>query len=169
VDECRERWRRGVPLLAETTPGIPSNDLDDLLSPALEFLTAAGHDVGALRRFAEAWDDGAVEPAVFLPERGRLGSPAQHDVEGDEELACEGDLRLGAMHDAEVATPQIVVRTSGERSGLAQHPTEQGVALLRDLAEALFVGRRVDRRRQADNDYAGDAVLVESAIAGGTR
>lgn len=74
VDECRERWRRGVPLLAETTPGIPSDDLDDLLSPALEFLTAAGHDVGALRRFAEAWDDGAVEPAAFLPERGRLGS-----------------------------------------------------------------------------------------------
>jgi len=46
------------------------------------------------------------------------------------------------MHDAEVATPQLVVVTGGERRRLAQHPAEQGIALLGDLPEALLVSGR---------------------------
>jgi hypothetical protein len=68
------------------------------------------------------------------------------------------------MHDAEVATPQLGVLTGGERSGLAQHPAEQGVALLGDLAEALFVGGRVDRGGQAD--IAHDMLTIGEAREG---
>ena len=85
---------------------------------------------------------GSGRPAA-APEFLVVNLIAQHDVETHEELAGQGDLGLGpapSMQDAEVAAPQLVVRPGGERSGLAQHPAEQGVALLGDLAESLFVG-----------------------------
>ncbi|OLE39104.1 MAG: hypothetical protein AUG00_03450 [Candidatus Rokubacteria bacterium 13_1_20CM_2_70_7] len=72
--ECRERWRRGVPLLAETSPVVEPEALEDLLVPAMELLFAAGTDNEALRRFAQAWDRGEVTPAALLPAKGTLGS-----------------------------------------------------------------------------------------------
>jgi hypothetical protein len=74
---------------------------------------------------------------------------SQHDVEANEKLAGESDLRLGpsaSMQDREVAPPKIVVRARSEWGGLAKYPAEEGVALFCDLAEALLVGRGVDRR-----------------------
>jgi hypothetical protein len=94
---------------------------------------------------------------------------AQHDVEANEQLAGEGDFRLGpsaAMEDREVAPPKIVVRARGEWGGLAKDPAEERVALFRDLAEALLVGRGVDRGRQAD---VTDDVLAVWKAPGGPR
>lgn len=74
--ECRERWQRGVPLLAETSPVLDPEALEDLLVPAMELLFAAGTEDEALRRFAQAWDRGDVTPAALLPGKGTLGSAA---------------------------------------------------------------------------------------------
>ncbi len=109
---------------------------------------------------------GSGRPAA-APEFFVVNLIAQHDVETHEELAGQGDFGLGpapSMEDAEVAAPQLVVRPGGERRGLAQHPPEQGVALLGDLAESLFVGGRVDRGGQAD--VAHDVLTIGEACEG---
>src|SRR4029453_10172614 len=81
---------------------------------------------------------------------------AKHDVEAHEELTGEGNFRLGPaapMQYREVAAAKVVVGTRGQRRCLAQHPAEESVALLGDLAEMLLVGRGVNRRGQADVTY----------------
>src|SRR5262249_29003581 len=78
---------------------------------------------------------------------------AEHDVETNEELASERDFRLGtptAIEHGKVPAAEIVVRARGQRRRLSEDPPEEGIALLRDLAEMLLVRRRVDRGRQAD-------------------
>ncbi len=83
-----------------------------------------------------------------------LGAPlAEHHIEAHEKLTGEGDFRFGptpSMEDREVAAPKILVRAGGQRRCLPQHPAEERVALLGDLAEMLFVGRGVDGWGQAD-------------------
>ena len=77
----------------------------------------------------------------------------EHDVQADQQLASERDFRLGAaasMQDCEVVAPKVLVGPGREGGGLPQDPSQERVALLGDLAEALFVGRGIDRRRQAD-------------------
>jgi FdhE protein len=76
---CRERWARGVPLLAETVPAIAPDALEDLLIPAMELIGMIGREEAALQRFAQAWDRGEVAPAALLPGRGSLGSPSVRD------------------------------------------------------------------------------------------
>src|SRR6202158_6204593 len=62
ADECRGRWERGVPLLAEARPIIPSASVEDLLGPVMERLAADGPDaVEAFRRLAVAWEEGQSE------------------------------------------------------------------------------------------------------------
>jgi FdhE protein len=72
AEECRERWDRGVPLLAESAPIITPESLEDLLGPLMERLAASGPDDAlALGRFAEAWDAGRIGPASLFPASGK--------------------------------------------------------------------------------------------------
>ena len=74
--ECGDRWRRGVPLLAEAKPDIAREPLEALLGPLIERLAVAGPaEMAALRRFAEGWDAGACGPADLLPAAGKAGPP----------------------------------------------------------------------------------------------
>lgn len=74
--ECQDRWRRGVPLLAETAAALPREEMEDLLSGVMEVLAAMGEETEALRRFAEAWDRGEIAPADLFPGPGRVGTSA---------------------------------------------------------------------------------------------
>ncbi len=74
AEACRERWGRGVPLLADGPPAIPREAMEDLLAPALELLAGVGQELEALQRFAEAWDRGQAPPSALFPGKGRLGS-----------------------------------------------------------------------------------------------
>ena len=104
---------------------------------------------------------------------GRLSAPAkffvvdlitEHEVETHQELAGESDPGLrppAAVQDREVAAPQIVVRPGGKRSGLAQDPAQERVALLRNRPESVFVSRSIDGGSQADVAY--DMLAVRKA------
>jgi hypothetical protein len=71
AEMCRQRWARGVPLLAETDPDIPRTAVEELLGPVMERLAAHGSRAAeALQRFAEAWDRGEIGPGILLPRRG---------------------------------------------------------------------------------------------------
>lgn len=66
--ECRERWEAGRPLMADRAPALSSNSVEELLGPVMERLAADGPETAeALRRFAEAWDGGQVDPGALLP------------------------------------------------------------------------------------------------------
>lgn len=68
TEECRVRWGRSLPLLAEVHPRIAPESLEDLLGPLMERLAAADpDDARALARFAEAWDAGRIGPAALFP------------------------------------------------------------------------------------------------------
>jgi len=83
VDECQERWRSGVNLLAETLPAINPELIEDLLGPVMQRLAAAGpEDALALGRFAEAWDAGRIGPAVLFPVSGKDAAAALHEETG---------------------------------------------------------------------------------------
>jgi hypothetical protein len=72
AEECRERWERGVPLLAEAAPAVAPVSLEELLGPLMERLAAAGPDDAlALGRFAAAWDAGTIGPASLFPTSGK--------------------------------------------------------------------------------------------------
>ena len=74
AEECRERWERGVALLAEAPPSIPREALEDLLGPAMERLAlAAPRAVDGLRRFAAGWDAGQIGPEDLFPGDGKQG------------------------------------------------------------------------------------------------
>src|SRR3990170_4116872 len=75
--ECRERWARGVPLVAAAPPAIRADQIEDLLAAAMDHLAALGDGVlPGLQRLAQAWDAGRLGPAALLPAPGRIGSPA---------------------------------------------------------------------------------------------
>jgi hypothetical protein len=72
ADECRERWERGRSLLAEAEPVLPAASVEELLGPLMERLAADGPEAAvALRRLAEAWDEGQVDALALLPAPGR--------------------------------------------------------------------------------------------------
>jgi len=74
AEECRGRWSRGVPLLAEARPAFDLGTVEAVLSPMLDLLAGARPDTAdALGRFADAWDQGAIGLAALFPERGRIG------------------------------------------------------------------------------------------------
>ncbi len=83
AEECRERWERGVPLLAEAAPAIAPESLEELLGPPMERLAAAGPDDAlALGRFAAAWDAGTIGPASLFPTSGKDAAVALQDEAG---------------------------------------------------------------------------------------
>ena len=73
--DARALWERGVPLVADTPPALPVDEVEDLLGPTMDVIAALRPDEGpALQRFAEAWDAGAIGPTALLPATGRLGT-----------------------------------------------------------------------------------------------
>ena len=70
--QCRERWERGVSLLAESEPNLRRPAVEELLGPLMEALAAQVQEGAAgLQRFAMAWDRGDVGPESLLPHPGR--------------------------------------------------------------------------------------------------
>lgn len=68
AQECRERWERGRSLLGGASPVLPAASVEELLGPLMERLAADGPEAAAaLRRLAEAWDDGQLDPLALLP------------------------------------------------------------------------------------------------------
>ena len=69
--ECADRWKRGVSLIAEAKPELARPPIEELMGPLVERLAVAGtEEMHALRRFAEAWDAGAVGPGDLFPATG---------------------------------------------------------------------------------------------------
>lgn len=105
--ECRERWERGVPLLAEALPVMSREELEESLRPVIEIVeTLAADEEAALQRFAEAWDQGEVAIADLFPEQGRIGSTSLQErtglsQEGLAFLACASLRPILEQHFAE--------------------------------------------------------------------
>jgi hypothetical protein len=72
--DCRARWSRGTPLLAEAHPPVEPESMEDLVAAVLDLLVGLGQDEDAIRRFARGWDEGDIGPASLFPARGALGS-----------------------------------------------------------------------------------------------
>jgi len=69
--DCADRWKRGVPLVVEAKPELPRDPIEELIGPLIERLAVAGPDeMAGLRRFAEAWDAGALGPIDLFPTGG---------------------------------------------------------------------------------------------------
>lgn len=79
-EECRQRWARGVPLLADAAPAVSPEWLEDLIGPLMERLAVGSPAAAeALARFAAAWDEGTVGPTALFPTRGAGGAAAVED------------------------------------------------------------------------------------------
>lgn len=69
-----ERWRRGVPLLAESVLTLDPADVEDIVAVAMEAVTATKpEEAEGMRRLADEWDAGRLELTAFLPTRGGVG------------------------------------------------------------------------------------------------
>jgi formate dehydrogenase maturation protein FdhE len=67
-EERRRCWEGGRPLLTLAVPTIPVASVEDLLGPIMERLAADGPDaIEALRRLAQAWDEGQLDVVALLP------------------------------------------------------------------------------------------------------
>lgn len=98
ADECRSRWTRGVPLLADAAPPLDAVAVEESVAHVMELIADVRPDaVEAMRRFAEAWDRGAITPASLFPIRGRIGVI-------DAALGLDADLvaflAVGSLHPA---------------------------------------------------------------------
>jgi hypothetical protein len=72
--ECRERWARGISLIAEAPPTFDREALEPLFAPLVEGLAALRDNAtDPLRRFAAAWDEGQFPPSDLLPARQKEG------------------------------------------------------------------------------------------------
>lgn len=119
--ECRQRWERGVPLLAEAPAAIGADEIEDLLGAAMERLAELREDAApALQRLAEAWDRGAIGPQALLPAPGRIGSGAVDAVSG---LAPElvAFLAYGSLR------PPLEAYFASARTHLDDHVWKLGV------------------------------------------
>ncbi len=82
-EDCRRRWERGVPLLADAPPPIRADELEELLAAAMERVVVLADDARpSLGRLAEAWDRGEIAPAALFPAPGRVGSRAMEEASG---------------------------------------------------------------------------------------
>lgn len=99
ADVCRERWGRGVPLLAEHPAPLGRASVEDLLGAVMEILAAVTPWGAGLQRLAEAWDRGDIGPSALLPVKGRLAAAEAERASGlaDEVL---GFLGIAAFRPA---------------------------------------------------------------------
>jgi FdhE protein len=73
--DCRDRWKRGAPLLSGIPVDLEAERIEPLLAVALELLTSvASSGPESAQRFATAWDAGRIRVASLLPRPGRIGS-----------------------------------------------------------------------------------------------
>lgn len=98
-DACRERWRRGVPLISGDPAPLRTAAIEDLVGAVMEVLAAATDWGPGLQRFAEAWDRGDLGPSVLLPSPGRLVSPEAERASGLPSDAL-GVLAVAALRPA---------------------------------------------------------------------
>ena len=69
-----------MPLIAESEPELPREQIEELVGPVMEQIAGAVPDSApALQRFAEAWDGGAVGPRDLLPAAGKEGAAAREE------------------------------------------------------------------------------------------
>jgi FdhE protein len=82
---CRARWKAGTPILSEERLELPREEVEELVAPLLDVVaTVRPETAPSLEAFAAAWDRRAIEPAMLLPVRGRIGSlPAEVDLDRD--------------------------------------------------------------------------------------
>jgi hypothetical protein len=70
---CEASWRAGVPLLAASPLALEAPDVEDMLAVAMEAVTAARpEDAAGMRRLADEWDAGQLDPSAFFPTRGAI-------------------------------------------------------------------------------------------------
>lgn len=85
-EECRERWERGTALIAEAPPAFDPEALEPILGPVIEAVAGIGEEEAeAMRRFAEAWDEGRLGAPALLPglQKGGENVPAALGISGD--------------------------------------------------------------------------------------
>ncbi|MBI2218509.1 MAG: formate dehydrogenase accessory protein FdhE [Candidatus Rokubacteria bacterium] len=94
ADACRERWSRGVPLIAEVRPDLRTEPVEALLGPLLGVVATVRPDAApAVEAFAAAWERGDVRPASLLPSRGGFGVPVTTGLAPD----LVGFLAIGSL------------------------------------------------------------------------
>jgi hypothetical protein len=150
--------RVGVPISESVTPDHQSPENARTGTSALGSGPGTGalHDGGGASRL--------VARAAAAAELVVVDTITEHDVEPDKKFAGERDFCLGSaasMQDGEVARSKIIIGASREERGLTEDPAEECAALLSDLAEVVFVGRRVNGGRQAD--VAHDMFAVQGS------
>jgi hypothetical protein len=85
--ECEARWKRGVPLLAETAIEIDAADVEDLFAVGMEAVTATRpQEAAGMRTLADEWDAGRIGPRAFLP------APAGIAHEAARQLGLRADV-----------------------------------------------------------------------------
>jgi hypothetical protein len=73
-ERCAASWERATPLMAEASPSLKAAEIEDVVGAGIDALARVRGDSGGLRRFAQAWDRGAISLHDLLPAKGRLGS-----------------------------------------------------------------------------------------------
>src|SRR5229473_2444782 len=170
ADECRGRWERGVSLLAEARPVIPSASVEELLGPVMERLAADGPEaVEAFQRLALAWDEGQIGASALLPalrelELARPGPPGRGGSRGG--LLHRGLSRVSRLREGRRSSSALE-RGAAARGGLGlpapRSPRRARGLLARDpLARAPAPARG---RRRAVNAVLFDVALTAYILA----
>ncbi len=88
AEECRDRWRRGVVILAEASFPVERESLDPLIGPAVEALAGLGARAAEeIEGLARAWENGRLQPRALLM---GIGEKAERSLA--EDLALSPDL-----------------------------------------------------------------------------
>ncbi len=99
-EEYRDRWERGVVILADASLPFDRESVEPLLEPALDALAGLGEEMAeAAGRLARAWEEGRLGPRALLT---GVGDKARESL--CEELALSPDL-LGFVADLVLHPP----------------------------------------------------------------
>ena len=82
AERCALDWERGTPLLAGAPPTLDPHEVEDVVGASMDALARVRGDTAEIRRFAQAWDRGAIALRDLLPLPGRLGSEALERATG---------------------------------------------------------------------------------------
>jgi hypothetical protein len=68
AEACRDRWRRGIPLVADVGPVVATEPVEALLGPLLDIVEAVRPDTAAaVDAFVAGWERGEIRPESLLP------------------------------------------------------------------------------------------------------